>query len=100
MKPSSSHLVVSHTQQAQLFGGWSAWSRCSRHCQQTKRRRCRSEAKCGRVILKEKRPCNICNGRKSIFRQADSPNEISFIEGKKKKYSASKRRYHKKVFSS
>lgn len=44
------------------YTDWSAWTRCNRHCQQTRKRKCRFPSFCGHSRIREKRPCNRKSG--------------------------------------
>ncbi|XP_060568257.1 transmembrane protease serine 11D-like [Ruditapes philippinarum] len=49
--------VVPHTILSKVYTEWSSWGTCSKGCQQSRKRRCKKEAQCGRSYIKEKRKC-------------------------------------------
>ncbi|KAK3594876.1 hypothetical protein CHS0354_005951 [Potamilus streckersoni] len=53
----SSSLQLSSTFLSEFYNEWTSWSNCSRHCEESRIRRCRVHEKCGQSWLKEKRKC-------------------------------------------
>lgn len=42
---------------SKVYTEWTTWGQCSKGCQQSRKRRCKKEAQCGKSYIKEKRKC-------------------------------------------
>ncbi|KAJ8318903.1 hypothetical protein KUTeg_003994, partial [Tegillarca granosa] len=49
------------------YSEWTSWGRCSKSCQQSRKRKCKKPESCGRSFFKEKRPCKKRRGGCPLF---------------------------------